>query len=228
MRMMSFGRVGFLLLGLLLVISRSAYAKSPGAIESLGPSTTDCHNPREMASCSYYSSCVEEVRACAGSRHPYAVSFGQFYCNRFTERSAGWSTHGQRWVKEVMLCLQEELVPFVDNPADWSCRSLRNAAIGSHVGCYTKRGQSICELPINDLKSVVATLEKELWLRPQFAWQGIRVGQICLEQLKRQRDIGSRKRFSSRLGVRTMVDPGSGSEADQRTKVFEELQKLKN
>jgi len=69
-----------------------------------------CFTPRERGDrCSFYRECVEASISCEGTSYPYAISYGEKYCNRFQDINPRMSDKGQKWLDSTMVCLQEGL-----------------------------------------------------------------------------------------------------------------------
>uniref|UniRef100_A0A7S2VKU4 EGF-like domain-containing protein n=1 Tax=Zooxanthella nutricula TaxID=1333877 RepID=A0A7S2VKU4_9DINO len=129
-----------------------------------------CYNPggsNGVATCAWYSVCLaERFPGCEDHAHEYAISFGQKYCQRFTDNAARFSSAGQIWIESVKLCLQEELVTDVLSPsvnvAD--CTQIRRTAFDSHPRCYVQPDKSdpsigICHLMVTNPRDIVLILE---------------------------------------------------------------------
>ena len=53
-----------------------------------------------------------------------------------------------------MTCLQKALVSTAASEEQVVCDDVTDYAFGTHPGCYTQRGRSICFLPPSDLRAV--------------------------------------------------------------------------
>lgn len=56
---------------------------------------------------------------------------------------------------EVMHCLQEKLVPFIDGSRNASCSELKDYAFSTHPGCYVSSGSGFCTLGVDDWDAVL-------------------------------------------------------------------------
>jgi hypothetical protein len=111
-----------------------------------------CYNP-SLAGCSFYTDCLEAKYSCG--QKGYALNEGGKYCSSFAELNT-LSEKGKRWRDAALRCLQQQLYPLLD--ADWkiSCKGVRTFAHRTHPTCYTMPGNSICSLPLSDLKKIAS------------------------------------------------------------------------
>jgi len=126
-----------------------------------------CSQP--VGDCSFYTTCMEAVRPCGPSG--YSIGYGGRFCGMFTEQIESYSARGQVWVRNVRLCLQEALVPYVAlalNGSSLSCGEIETFAFQSHVACYTDplangdSSFSVCTLPITDWLTLLWTIRSSI------------------------------------------------------------------
>ena len=55
--------------------------------------------------CSFYRECLEASITCENTPFPYAMSYGDKYCNKF--QGITLTTRGEGWKRGATLCLQE-------------------------------------------------------------------------------------------------------------------------
>ena len=146
--------------------------------------------------CGFYNDCVEQKINCG--RNGYAISYGEYYCNRFSETFSvhqyEFSSKAQHWRKMTAVCLQKEITETVDfilqHPAETNkkdCSRLRSSAYSQHAHCYTQTGSSICKLPTSDILAIFRhrIIEyKDLFFSRGALAQIAQVQRICLRQLK--------------------------------------------
>jgi hypothetical protein len=148
-------------------------------------------------SCGVYEQCFADRCDCTGSPDEYFISYGKKYCERFLDLP-GLSQKGRQWRDSTLRCLQEKIVP--ELPADGdskkcNCKEMRSIAFDSHVACYTKPGNSICDLPNEDLKVIFDAVDPLAnSMDKKGISQALRVFGICLgkwtgEQRKRAQEI---------------------------------------
>jgi hypothetical protein len=107
-------------------------------------------------SCDYYA-CVEAAIPCGPKG--YAIGYGQYYCEKFAKHEAEFSPQGQKWMYDVMQCLQMKLVPVVNKTMKLNCKELKDYAYDTHPVCYTSKVDSICNLPPKDWRVLVSIIE---------------------------------------------------------------------
>jgi hypothetical protein len=120
------------------------------------PDAEACHHP-VADDCSFYRSCVETAHPCGDDG--YALGFGERFCNVFMEHDDAFTPKGRTWLRSVRRCLQTELVDALDAPM--ACSALSDRAYGSHAGCYTLSGNSICDLPARDVAKLTELVAKD-------------------------------------------------------------------
>ncbi len=78
------------------------------------PVSSSCVNPAQNTTCLWYPNCLEAAHACGPEG--YAISYGQRYCDAFSSAFASnlLTLQGQIWRDKTLLCLQEQLVPFLN------------------------------------------------------------------------------------------------------------------
>ena len=106
-----------------------------------------------------------------------------------TETMPKLSHGGQVWVNATLHCLQEALVPILNQNTTMSCKDLKDFAFDSHPACYTGDGSShpskpsICHLPVGDMAHVVGTIDT----KDEFSLDGLeqeaKVAAICAKQI---------------------------------------------
>ena len=143
-----------------------------------GPTTASCQAPVERT-CAFYSQCLESAFPCGESG--YAIGYGEKYCSRY-DVEAGFSAAGVVWRNAVLHCLQEKLVPLLEETSTLTCDGVTTFAFDSHPGCYTE-GPSICFLPPGDVYNVVKTIDGQDLLSLRSAKQMAAVAGTCLVQL---------------------------------------------
>ena len=121
-------------------------------------SKAECANSIE-ASCAVYSECFGKHCNCSGTEDEYLVGFGKSYCEAFLNQDE-FSDTGKKWKESTLRCLQEALVPIIpfDSGKVCDCSKVKIFAYSSHVGCYTKSNNSVCDLPISDIAVIAKTI----------------------------------------------------------------------
>ncbi len=78
------------------------------------PVSSSCVNPALNTTCLWYPNCLEAAHACGPEG--YALSYGQRYCDAFSSAFASnlLTLQGQIWRDKTLICLQEQLVPFLN------------------------------------------------------------------------------------------------------------------
>ena len=122
--------------------------------------------------------CVDGVVAggvgCGDDGH--LLGYGARYAERFYRVTRPrMSARGQRWIDDVLVCLQEELQASID--ADSGCDDIRDVAFDSHPGCYVDAG--FCRLPVLDVLQVVWTIDVRDWLGSSAARQAVETAIGC-------------------------------------------------
>ena len=74
--------------------------------------SSSCVDPSLNTTCLWYPNCLEAAHPCGPDG--YALSYGEHYCSAFSNASNVLTREGQVWRDKTLLCLQEELVPFLN------------------------------------------------------------------------------------------------------------------
>jgi hypothetical protein len=82
----------------------------------------------------------------------YALGFGEYFCNKYTNNIGGFTPAGQNWVYNVMTCLQNALIPALT--CDVTCPAIETAAFASHAPCYLQAG--VCDLDPGDWAQIMS------------------------------------------------------------------------
>lgn len=144
----------------------------------------DCLKPKK-GTCDFYADCLEEKVPCG--KQGYATGYGGKYCEKFrTARS--FSSGGRAWVNRTMMCLQQVLVPFMQDSYDPSkdiCKVIRKWAFDSHPYCYTEHESSFCFLSPRDIFLAVFMIGPKALLGTGESFRQVKeVVKICLGKLK--------------------------------------------
>ncbi|KAJ3308258.1 CCR4-NOT regulatory complex component [Boothiomyces sp. JEL0838] len=127
--------------------------------------------------CSFYTDCVEPTFPCGPSG--YTLGYGHRFCQAFKDGESQYTPKGQEWLKSVMMCLQQKLVPLVEGDMSFkTCDALRQYAYGTHPYCYTLPGETICEISPLDWARLLVTIRSEL-LDPATYKQAVAVAVSC-------------------------------------------------
>lgn len=122
-----------------------------------------CYKPHGR-DCLWYQNCIQKRHPCLNNN--YAMTYAHYFCKKFGEDYASYSSKGQQWVDGTRKCLQRVLVPFLDNFK--SCEDLKQSAFDSHTCCYlagskctpaTETAVSICQVPFSDWFRVFWTIK---------------------------------------------------------------------
>jgi hypothetical protein len=109
----------------------------------------------------------------------YLLGYGARYAERFYRVTRPrMSARGQRWIDDVLVCLQEELQVGID--ASTGCDDIRSIAFDSHPGCYV--GAGFCTLPLVDVLQVVWTIDVRDWFGSSAARQAVETAIGCGRQ----------------------------------------------
>ncbi|KAF8075292.1 hypothetical protein FPV67DRAFT_1650215 [Lyophyllum atratum] len=78
---------------------------------------------------------------------------------RFSRRTnrAELSMKGQKWMLNMMLCLQRELIPEATSVVGVTCTSLEKKAFASHGRCYMESG--LCTLSPTDWLAIIRIVD---------------------------------------------------------------------
>jgi hypothetical protein len=118
--------------------------------------------------------CVEGVAGCGDDG--YLLGYGARYAERFYRATRPrMSARGQRWIDDVLVCLQVELKESID--ATTGCDDIRELAFDSHPRCYVEAG--FCTLPFFDVFHVVTTVDVRDWLGSSAARQAVETAIGC-------------------------------------------------
>lgn len=112
--------------------------------------------------------CLEKAHPCGPEG--YALAYGKYYCGQFQQYFTSFSSQGQQWVTAVTSCLQEALIPIVDNDDD-ECDEIREYAFSTHAGCYTNPEHSICCILPTDWILIFVVIRKQL--NNSATWQNL-------------------------------------------------------
>lgn len=119
--------------------------------------TEACTNPQPNT-CIFYPLCLESRYHCGPAGYP--LRYGYKYCIKFQEERNKLSSAGQKWMIDVMLCLQEKLVPEATETTNiTSCKELEDYAFSTHPQCYVDSG--FCTLSPVDWAAVIEILSLE-------------------------------------------------------------------
>lgn len=120
-----------------------------------------CFNPK--GNCSWYRECLEEAYPCSGCSSAYALEYGEHYCQLFTESYHSFSQTGQQWLNATRLCLQLELVPFLEQKES-TCDGILDKAFASHTSCYLNpdvNSPSVCDLSCLDVLNLIWIIKSD-------------------------------------------------------------------
>lgn len=134
------------------VIALSALADpSPPQIKSV------CLSPVRNT-CTFYADCLESIYDCGPEGYP--LGYGQHFCQKFKSEKSRFTTNGQKWLSNTMLCLQRAMIPEVTSPITTTgvrtCEQLKDAALSKHAKCYVECG--LCQLSPMDWWVIVSTV----------------------------------------------------------------------
>jgi hypothetical protein len=141
------------------------------------PATCTTQIPRD--SCAFYDDCLEATYPCGGSG--YAIGYGGKFCRAFSGNATRFSAKGQKWISDVMLCLQTELVPLISKApaAKPTCPAIKTFAFNSHPKCYVSAG--VCALPPTDFIALLQVIGlKQLLADFEAIKQSVTVSAECL------------------------------------------------
>lgn len=112
------------------------------------PEQTNSSCTQLFGTCSWYKDCVQ-------ARYPTCTSPSDYppiaytICNRYEKQLHLFSEGAQRWVNRTKLCLQQALLPYVEeNGTALTCEHLREKAFDTHVPCYADCG--FCKISFGD------------------------------------------------------------------------------
>ena len=121
--------------------------------------------------CSYYT-CVARDLGCSNSN--YLLSFGKKYCSRFESRENRFSSHGQKFLEKVSVCLRQKIEAHYEK---LSCSNVKSYSASSHVGCYVASG--FCRLSFGDKLEILHTVLKPALFDPTFQRVAHRLTKVC-------------------------------------------------
>jgi hypothetical protein len=106
----------------------------------------------------------------------YLLGYGTRYARRFHQVTRpGMSTRGQRWIDDVLVCLQRDLRSAIDEST--SCDAIWEIAFDSHPACYVEAG--FCTLSPTDLLKVVWSIDAREWFAGDAARQAVETARQC-------------------------------------------------
>lgn len=118
-----------------------------------------CQEP-PLHQCDFYQTCVEASVPCSGDPDSYAINYGLKNCQKFAQNLNLFSDRGQEFIWGTMNCLQKDLVPVV-SACNATCKSIHDAAFGSHAQCYIANG--FCSLECKDYVAELYTVGLDLF-----------------------------------------------------------------
>ena len=98
--------------------------------------TMDCVPNIELG-CEWYSKCLEAKFQCKDDGYP--LGYGYYFCRRYENVMDEFSALGKLWVHQVQSCLQNELLPLLEDkgsPSAQKCDNIKSIAYNSHSKCY--------------------------------------------------------------------------------------------
>jgi hypothetical protein len=109
----------------------------------------------------------------------YLLGYGARYAQRFYDQTRPrMSARGQRWIDDVLLCLQRDLRDSIDEST--SCDDIRTIAFDLHPGCYVDAG--FCTLPLTDILQVAWTIDLRDWASGDSLRQVVHTAASCSRQ----------------------------------------------
>ena len=136
--------------------------------------------PSNPASCNWYLNCLNTNFNCGSEG--YAVAYGYYFCNKYDENYEEFSDRGKQWVNNVKSCLQNALLPPINDPSSYDCDTLKDYAFDSHPKCYLGNDgeyDSVCDLSKEDWGVIFDTVSEGLNSKEGY-WQTILTGVGCL------------------------------------------------
>jgi len=106
---------------------------------------------------------------CTGQAE-YAISYGEKFCNLYTDSTLEFSQQALQWIDATRRCLQVALVPVLHLcQVQPTCEEIKTMAFESHVPCYVDpyQGTSVCSLSPIDWARIFWTI-KSSFLPPTF------------------------------------------------------------
>jgi hypothetical protein len=148
--------------------------------------------------CTFYRECLETAITCENTPFPYAISYGEKYCNKF--QSITLTTRGEGWKRGATLCLQEasRLQGLSGQNQDGqtaihgNCQEVRDLEFTGHVSCYlggparfSKRtSRTICALEPSDWVQILFIVEAADLVTKESLVQMKTVATQCLGEVK--------------------------------------------
>lgn len=137
----------------------------------------------ENPSCGVYQTCFAKLCNCDNSEFEYFISYGKKYCEVFLDLP-GLSQKGKDWRNSTLKCLQETIVPLLPKDGEensCNCKDMQIKAFDSHIACYTKESNSICNLEPNDWLLILKAVEPVASLKDHLRRkQMLETAKICL------------------------------------------------
>jgi len=113
--------------------------------------------------CAFYECADAHIAGGSCSPQGYVIGFACKYADRYlAEVYPTLSPAGQTFLEEVYVCLQQALLPFVEDPevaAATTCEAVAQAGFGAHVPCYMESG--FCALPADDVLAIARAIDAE-------------------------------------------------------------------
>ena len=119
-----------------------------------------CYSP-DGTDCEWYRQCLAKMFPCTGQAE-YAISYGEKFCNLFTQSTLEFSQKALQWIDATRRCLQIKLVPFLHLcRVQPTCEEIKTKAIQSHHPCYVEpyQGFSVCNLSPLDWERIFWTIK---------------------------------------------------------------------
>lgn len=124
------------------------------ALFALLASTGSSAAAAQTPGCGFYA---QVERACPCGDSGYALGYGRKYCRRIMAEDR-LSPLGRQWRAAAVICLQEKLRAALPQTG-CDCRAIRNKAYAAHYSCYAKGAISICDLPLEDIVRIDASID---------------------------------------------------------------------
>jgi len=124
------------------------------------PDGTDCH---------WYRQCLHKMYDCTGQAE-YAISYGEKFCNLYSQSGLKFSPKALQWIDAVRKCLQVALVPELRLcQVQPTCEDIKTKAFDSYVPCYlTSYGSfSVCSISSSNWARIFWTVKSNF---PSSAW----------------------------------------------------------
>ena len=149
---------------LLITFTPLFAATIPSNLFAAHQTSSECVNP-PRDNCAFYADCLESRYHCGPDGYP--IGYGQKFCEKYSDSREELSAQGQKWMLDVMQCLQRTLVlEATGSVAGVTCDSIEKKAFASHARCYVDNG--LYGLPWTDWLAIVHivgidTLVSTLW-----------------------------------------------------------------